>query len=597
MRSHLASLGRHRGILLALLVLPASFAASWWAFPPRPRTTWVEKPGSLIFSPDGRSILSLDGGTNPLRDTATGEVFAELTGPPIDAASANREVLDQVCFTADGRSLIGMADPGSKSRWATLKVWDAASARGRASFRDVGPLWNLDKYDRYACSCDAGTIAFGRWPRGRPATTEVWDIASLTRRASFPDALPVAISPDGGTLALRESEEGTRLVDREDATRLTVRDVTSGRVEFAREFAPASPDQPNDATFSPSGEQLVVASTTLVRLFDIASKEERFVLPESYDNYSFPSFGSGGTALFPSGHHELGFDAYGDHEPPPFIDLSAKAPRRAAPLPVCRFYAFSSNGKVAALIGPNDLGTPEGQDPGEIATRAGLRVIDVPSGRQRFALPDVPGSSVAVFSPDGDALLLFSGRDESPLLRILPDRLRRVFLRNGWGEGGTDLRLIDSANGHVRHRWPLRPFLTASPPVVAFSARGDLMALKVRSSWATDWRVEIWEIPPPAGLGPRARHPHIRDGPGVRPPFRCPPGRRREAAGMTPPRIVASPQRSSRRLGVGEPSNLDPAPAKQVLLHLATAGAGERLDEMHVERDLEVGDLAAAEIA
>jgi hypothetical protein len=71
-------LGRHVGVLMALLVLPliALFASGQ---PLRPRVVLPELDGRIVeFSPDGRTVLTDGASGGCVRDAATGRILACL---------------------------------------------------------------------------------------------------------------------------------------------------------------------------------------------------------------------------------------------------------------------------------------------------------------------------------------------------------------------------------------------------------------------------------------------------------------------------------------------------------------------------------------
>ncbi len=102
MASRRELLGRHVGVLLALLVLPllALFA---FGLPLRPRAVLPELDGRIVeFSPDGRTLLTDGASGGCVRDAATGRILARLLRKDNTRATD----ITWPRFTPDGKRLI-----------------------------------------------------------------------------------------------------------------------------------------------------------------------------------------------------------------------------------------------------------------------------------------------------------------------------------------------------------------------------------------------------------------------------------------------------------------------------------------------------------
>ena len=120
-------LGRHVGVLLALLVLPliALFASGQ---PLRPRAVLPELDGRIVeFSPDGRTLLTDGASGGCVRDAATGRILARL----LRKDNARATDITWPRFTPDGKRLIvqigGTRFGNHQTRTVALAVFDAAN--------------------------------------------------------------------------------------------------------------------------------------------------------------------------------------------------------------------------------------------------------------------------------------------------------------------------------------------------------------------------------------------------------------------------------------------------------------------------------------
>ncbi|MBO3680478.1 hypothetical protein [Streptomyces sp. NEAU-YJ-81] len=224
----------------------------WTAKNPRPLrtlTTSAERTYSLVFSPGGRRLASVENdGTVRLWDVATGHAVATFKGHTVAA------------FSPDGKTLATLSDD------RTVRLWDVETHQEKGVLR--GKTGGLSAI---AYSPDGRTLAatYNGSDYGTRSTVRLWDVAEQHPVATFSGRAPAlftaAFSPDGKTLATAGAGFVVRLWD-----------VASRRPAGTLEGH--SNNIPSIA-FSPDGRKLASASfDNTVRLWDVTARRTTAVL-------------------------------------------------------------------------------------------------------------------------------------------------------------------------------------------------------------------------------------------------------------------------------------------------------------------------------
>ncbi len=209
-------------------------------------TTPLSFVTSIAFSPDGRLLaLASSDGLVQLWNVATYRLFAVLV-------AGNPGSVTSIAFSPDGRLLALASQDG------TVRLWDLATGRQLGS-----PLaGDAGSFDSVAFSPDGRLLASG----SGDGTVELWDLATARQLGSTLTAATkagfytgVAFSSDGSTLASASQDGTVRLWDVATHKQLGL--------PLTGDTGPVT-----SVAFSPDGSTLASASQDgTVRLWDVAT--------------------------------------------------------------------------------------------------------------------------------------------------------------------------------------------------------------------------------------------------------------------------------------------------------------------------------------
>jgi WD40 repeat protein len=471
----------------ALLALSMLSVVSRADETPRLKSTWREQEARVVvFSPDGRSLVSSGGEGHHLRDPATGQIRWTLAGPGVG--------IEGPAFSPDGRTLYAevSSDQFQPVGVHDLTVWDVATGRLKATFAHIHEGLGDGNY---AISGDGSRLAFldnaeRRPMQVKPSKLEIdgrafdvafnvnpglprvilWDVARWEQAAEVDGGPPLAFSRDGQILVTGDRNWKTPVAKVWEARTGLLRTVLKDRSPGVGPMA-----------LSPDGRFLAAYGHEKTSLWNLGDGRRWVVESDATGSSSRgPVFSPDGRLLFPIGTPQIHPQIMQRQEYYGY-DMAGMPPKRLD-------------------LGPGELAiSPDGQRYAAVGGRRGAGVpqtvtfYDLPSLRET-GKADVSGIDGAGFSPDGRWLAVLAWRHEV----VLPGPTSR---------SRTEIRLLEPATGRVRHTIP-SPGQTWGNYHWKFSPDGTSLAVTylTGSNRSTPGEpdpsdrpltVEIWEIPPP----------------------------------------------------------------------------------------------------
>lgn len=197
---------------------------------------------SLAFRPDGAMIALGRYREVELRNTASGQITATLTGHSNEVRGLN--------FSSDGKLLA--ATGGNPSQFGEIKIWDVASAKELRAWRG-----HRDNITASAFSPDGTMLATGSYDK----LIKLWNVTDGTEIKTLKDhtdaVLAVAFSPDGQLLASAGADRTAKIWD-----------VATGKRLYTLSDAL---DAVHTLAFDPSGELLAGAGADrIIHIWQLA---------------------------------------------------------------------------------------------------------------------------------------------------------------------------------------------------------------------------------------------------------------------------------------------------------------------------------------
>jgi WD40 repeat protein len=224
-------------------------------------------PGNcLVFSPDGKRLAAFTRGSfggDDFRITLWGKAggWNVQGGPDQQILKGHTRRVGAVCFTADGKTLLSWGFDG------TIRHWNVATAKEE---RQVAvPAEGV--YD--VAFSPGGQMAAGaaKGPGKDSTVVYLWDPATgkgIHRwevRGCVVDSM--AYSPDGRTLAIAGKGEAAT----------TVRLLNTADGKETKQWTDPTHQQVLAVAFSPDGKTLASGGDRWLRLWDVATAEQRAV--------------------------------------------------------------------------------------------------------------------------------------------------------------------------------------------------------------------------------------------------------------------------------------------------------------------------------
>ena len=213
----------------------------------------------VAFSPNGKTIISDQGGVLRFFDAATGR---ERLG----SNEAHEGGVSFVRYTPDGRLILTAADDG------TVRLWEAASGRQIRVIHEDGRVHAL------ALSQDGKRLATGvRQPVER---VSIWDLETGRKRQDWPEhgaivgAEALAFSTDGETLLAFDRDQVLRVFEI-----ATGRERDAEQPMFSLDDNGALNSWITRGAFSPGNQFLAVSTDGTAHVAELSTGAERFSTP------------------------------------------------------------------------------------------------------------------------------------------------------------------------------------------------------------------------------------------------------------------------------------------------------------------------------
>jgi WD40 repeat protein len=309
---------------------PADVSPSLVAILGDSRLKMMEYVGRLVFTPDGRSLLSAGNNEIAFWDPRTGELQRVLRG--------HTRRVSALAISHDGRTLV------SGGYDQLVKVWDVGSGKARLTLKGhemlvsavaISPdgklvasadnqiqLWDIGGGSQLVRRKRVGE--HGQWvgglafsPDGRSLVSggedgkiKVWEVATgrlvTTLQPRRERWRAIAFSPDGATLAAAGVDHG--LVIWDTAT-WTIRHQVSEQNRTGAEAL----------AFAPDGRQVVVSLGFAARMIDVATGKEVWCSPKQPVGMNAIAVSPEGATVATTGHLIKLWDVTTGHEKTPSL--------------------------------------------------------------------------------------------------------------------------------------------------------------------------------------------------------------------------------------------------------------------------------------